>query len=226
MSSGLSYPVLLYEIPKNILAIFSLIYVTTFDPRIKLLKEARTAHGILGPLPTLTPWIKDVPHLCPSLPDIDLPMEVPPNITFCGPITLKEIPLSRSDPELLTWLEKGPTIIVQLGTHEQASTEMAIELAGGLRVILDQRPDIQVLWKLKNAKSFKDTLDEVLGQDVKLGRVKIEAWINADPISILETGHIVCAVHHGGANSFFEAAWYVLTLQASLIAFISANEVP
>jgi hypothetical protein len=225
MSSGLSFPVSWSEIPKNVLAIFSLIYVTTFDPRIKLLKAARTAHGISGPLPTLTPWIKDVPHLCPSLPDIDLPMEVPPNITFCGPITLKATPLSRSDPGLLTWLEKGPTIMVQLGTHEQASAEKARELAGGLRVILDQRPDIQVLWKLKNATSLKDTLDEVLGQEVKLGRVKIEAWINADPISILETGHIVCAVHHGGANSFFEVAWYVLASLASLLVFISANEV-
>jgi UDP:flavonoid glycosyltransferase YjiC (YdhE family) len=210
MSSGLSFPVSWYEIPNNILAIFSLIYVTTFDPRIKMLKAARTAHGILGPLPTLTPWIKDVPHLCPSLPDIDLPMEVPANITMCGPITLKTVPLSQSDPELLTWLEKGPTIMVQLGTHQQTSTEMAIELAGGLRVILDRRPDIQVLWKLKDAKRYTDTIDGILGQEVKLGRVKIEAWINADPISILETGHIVCAVHHGGANSFFEAAWYFL----------------
>jgi hypothetical protein len=137
-------------------------------------------------------------------------MEVPPNITLCGPITLKAVPLSRGDPELLAWLEKGPTIMVQLGTHQQTSAKMAIEIAGGLRVILDQRPDIQVLWKLKDAKRFTDTLDEILGREVKLGRVKIEAWINADPISILETGNIVCAVHHGGANSFFEAAWYVL----------------
>jgi hypothetical protein len=144
-------------------------------------------------------------------------MEVPPNITFGGPITLRPTPLSQSDPELLTWLEKGPTIIVQLGTHEQASAEMTRELASGLRVILDKWPDIQVLWKLKKARNLKDTLDEVLGQDVKLGRVRTEAWINADPISILDTGHIVYAVHHGGANLFFEVAWYGLNSPASYL---------
>jgi hypothetical protein len=98
--------------------------------------------------------------------------------------------------------------MVQLGTYQQTSTEMAIEIARGLRVILGQRPDIQSCGSSRMLIDLRIFSTKFLSQEVKLSRVKIEAWINADPILILETGHTVCAVHHGGANSFFEAAWY------------------
>ncbi|KAG6379763.1 hypothetical protein JVT61DRAFT_10300 [Boletus reticuloceps] len=33
------------------------------------------------------------------------------------------------------------------------------------------------------------------------------AWLDAEPISILQHANVVCAVHHGGANSFYEGVW-------------------
>lgn len=39
----------------------------------------------------------------------------------------------------------------------------------------------------------------------------IVPWIQAEIISVLETGKIAVYVHHGGANSYFEACKYVGT---------------
>jgi UDP:flavonoid glycosyltransferase YjiC (YdhE family) len=183
------------------------------DPKVKALNEARQAHGIEGALGTFTPWVKDVPQICPSVPEVDLPMNFPPNVLNCGPILLASPPIESSDPELLAWLEKRPTVLVSLGTHFEAYAETVKEQAIGLRILLDARPDVQVLWKLKTeAASGNDgmeSLRSILGQELENGRVRIESWLKADPVAILRSGHIVCAVHHGGANSYYEAAWYV-----------------
>lgn len=43
---------------------------------------------------------------------------------------------------------------------------------------------------------------DVLGDDIASGRVRIVDWFEAEPMAVLESGTVVCAVHHGGANSF------------------------
>jgi hypothetical protein len=43
-----------------------------------------------------------------------------------------------------------------------------------------------------------------LGDDIASGRVRIVDWFEAEPMAVLESGTVVCAVHHGGANSFLE----------------------
>lgn len=186
-----------------------------WDPRVQNLNRARYAHGIKEPLGTFTPWVKDVPHISPSLEASDLPMEIPPNVHTCGPILLASEPLSSADPGLFDWLQRKPTVLMVLGTHFEAYGETVREQALGLRVLLDTRPDIQVLWKLKvestTADQGRQNVDAILGQDIKSGRVRIESWLKADPISILTSGHVVCVVHHGGANAYFEAVWYVVS---------------
>jgi hypothetical protein len=200
-------------IPANIYCIFAVISCL-WHPRIKALNKERSAHGIKDSLASFTPWVKDVPHICPSLPEIDLPMTIPSNVHLCGPILLATTPVERSDPELLEWLQKAPTVLVALGTHHEARANIVRELALGIRVLLDTRPDIQILWKLKADKSSQDEdehmVSSTLGKELENGRVRIESWLKADPVAILETGNIVCFVHHGGANSYFEATWYVL----------------
>lgn len=182
-------------------------------PQVKALNEARHAHGIEGELGSFTPWAKDVPQITPSLPDADLPMNIPPDVHDCGPILVAAPPIESSDPELLDWLQKRPTVLVSLGTHFEAYAETVKEQALGLRILLDTRPDIQVLWKLKaessSEKVGQESLNSILGRDIQDGRVRIENWLKADPVAILRSGHVVCSVHHGGANSYFEATWYV-----------------
>jgi 2-acylglycerol O-acyltransferase 1 len=144
-------------------------------------------------------------------------MTIPSNTHFCGPILLASTPVARSDPALLEWLQKAPTVLIALGTNHEARADIVRELALGIRVLLDTRPDIQILWKLKADKGSQDEDDNVvlatLGKEIQKGKVRIESWLKADPVAILETGNIVCFVHHGGANSYFEASWYVLPTQ-------------
>ncbi|KAK3294448.1 uncharacterized protein B0H64DRAFT_418347 [Chaetomium fimeti] len=46
---------------------------------------------------------------------------------------------------------------------------------------------------------------EALWKYPRDGVVRIVDWLEAEPMAVLETGVVVCAVHHGGANSFLEA---------------------
>ena len=84
------------------------------------------------------------------------------------------------------------------------------KFAHGLRMLLDARPDIQVLWKLKPDRKVEaafwipEAVEEIF-DEVLAGRVRIEEWLPVGPICILESGQICCMVHHGGANSYNEA---------------------
>ncbi|KAI0418908.1 hypothetical protein F5X98DRAFT_362854 [Xylaria grammica] len=182
-----------------------------YDPQVKAINEARSAQGLHEPLGSFTPWVKDVPHICPSLPEIDLPLNFPANVHNCGPIMLPTPPMEESDPDLLAWIQKRPTVLMALGTHFEAYAATVREQAIGLRVLLDARPDIQVLWKLKAEETSegdgKESLNTILGEQIENGRVRIESWLKPDPVAILRSGHIVCAVHHGGGNSYFESTW-------------------
>ena len=85
-----------------------------------------------------------------------------------------------------------------------------MEFAGGLKTLLDARPDIQVLWKLQpdREKEAVDWIPEALEcilDEVTEGRVRLEEWLPVEPHCILQSGHVCCMVHHGGANSFNEA---------------------
>ncbi|RDW56481.1 glycosyltransferase family 1 protein [Coleophoma crateriformis] len=210
LSTGFPYPVPWNLIPENLYCTWVIISCL-WDPRIKALDAARHAHGIRGILPSFTPWVKDVPHICPSLPEIDLPVVIPPNVHNTGPILVATPPIAESDPELLSWLEQRPTILVSLGTLFEAVPETVKELCLGFRILLETRPDIQILWKLKPKSSFKkeinDIVQKLLFKELNEGRVRIESWLQAEPLAILESGHIICSVHHGGANSYFETTW-------------------
>ena len=73
-----------------------------------------------------------------------------------------------------------------------------------------------MLWKLKpeetSENNGRESVNAILGQELENGRVRIERWLQADPVAILTSSYVVCAVHHGGANSYFEAAWYFVLL--------------
>jgi hypothetical protein len=147
------------------------------------------------------------------LPELDLPFPygIPENVHHCGSVLLPSIPISESDPELLKWLKKGPTMLISLGTIYEASTKQVSEIAGGVRILREKRKEIQVLWKLgpQGGQEVRDDvlLNEILGGLVKEERVRIREWLDADPVAILQSGHVVAFVNHGGANSFFGGAW-------------------
>jgi hypothetical protein len=120
---------------------------------------------------------------------------------------------------------------VNLGTHLTADATEAVEMARAFRDLFNDALDtkygteLQILWKLKRKPSgisqddvnaAKDPnnftgpwkgIRDILGQKMDEDRVRITDWIAAEPKSVLESGHVICSVNHGGASSFNEAIW-------------------
>jgi hypothetical protein len=211
MATGLPYPLPWSKVLENIYCVFNAISTIMFDPVLKNLVAARKRHGIHGQLAAFEPYVRGIPYISPSLPEIDLPMEIPSNAHLVGPILLPTQPLSQIDPDLVKWLEKGPTVLLNLGSIQEGTTDQARGMALGLRILLDSRRDVQVLWKFRPAQvsNAEKEIEAILGHEIKNSRIRVQSWLHSEPLSILRSGFIVAAVHHGGANSWFEAAWYL-----------------
>lgn len=146
--------------------------------------------------------------LVSTWPEVDFPLLKQDHVIPCGPIVRKARPLG---PELTDWLERGPTLYINLGSLCALDEGRALELARCIKVVLDRNwgrdQKLQVLWKLKKTDHYKETseIDDLLVKYLKLDKVRIVSWIDADPAALLSSGNVVCAVHHGGANSYNEA---------------------
>ncbi|KAH7346493.1 UDP-glucoronosyl and UDP-glucosyl transferase family protein [Rhexocercosporidium sp. MPI-PUGE-AT-0058] len=223
IASGFSYPIPWQLIPANIYLKLALIWILVTSPKVRALIHYRKANKLPSLPPVFNIWQEDNHYLLPSVPETDYPCHVPPNVTPCGPILLPVTPVSHQDPDLFTWLKRGPTILINLGSHIRMDDIMAREFASGLKIFLDKKPNVQVLWKLKTfggvAVSSKSKpgsggfTDSGLGRknlatlsaEISNGRIRIVEWLSVDPLAILETGIIACSAHHGGSNSFHEA---------------------
>jgi len=148
----------------------------------------------------------DFVHICPALPELDFPFAViPENVVGCGPILLPSRPISQTAPELGLWLKRNPTVVINLGSHHIADAISAREMAKSFANVLNARPELQVLWKLKYDWQSDEDFTRILGSQVAGDRVRITEWIVPEMEALVETGSIVCFIHHGGANSFYEA---------------------
>lgn len=157
-----------------------------------------------GPFPLINAYTKESLHLTPSFSEMDFPFYIPENVISCGPILRQCQPLVESDPDLAEWLNK-PTILISLGSHVKPTERVAVQMAKAVQTVLTERPYLQVLWKLRYEWQDSDTFLEVLGPLIAAGSVKIVPWIESDIMAVLQTGQIITYVHHGGANSYFEA---------------------
>ncbi len=205
--SGFPSPVPWYLVLANIYLHLRLIGVFLFASRFRDMERCRKVAGLVGRYPVIEPWIADEEYLCPSLPELEAPsIFVPSNVTACGPITIPARVFAKSDPDFAGWLQKRPTVLINLGSHMLSEGADAVELAKGVRVVLGRHQDLQILWKLQSVVT--DELKAILGAELEAGgRARVRGWLETDPSSLLHSGHIVCSVHHGGANSFYEALW-------------------
>lgn len=100
-----------------------------------------------------------------------------------------------------------------LGTQFRVTAAEALEFALALRDLLDAAgKTLQILWKLKRTTegfSWDDgewkRVQDALRPEIDADRVRIVPWVKADPCAVLQSGHIVCSIHHGGASSHHEA---------------------
>lgn len=181
------------------------------NPLLKEVLEYRRSCGLSGRIPSIFEGFGDADIVLPSTPDIELPYVVPERVTGCGPILPPVVPIAKSHPELEAWLQRAPTVLVNLGSHIIFDEPFALKFATALRVLLDRRPDIQILWKLKTQGDTWDSLFskegafQIIAKEIADGRVRIEKWLAAQPIAILRVPSIMCMVHHGGSNSYHEA---------------------
>ncbi|TGO25525.1 hypothetical protein BPAE_0078g00240 [Botrytis paeoniae] len=203
--SGYNFPLPWYLIPLNIILMIRLIIIVVTSPNIKAIEAGRKKANIPGQYPFFVPYSKDVHYLLPTGREFDLKLpHIPENVTTCGPLTIPSFPLSQTDPELLKWLEKKPTILINLGSHVYGSKDFNRNIATGIRILISKNSSIQVLWKLKPTSPGPDPgITEILAPIAS--QVKLVPWLKPEPISILRSGHIIASVHHGGANSYYES---------------------
>ncbi|KAK1216781.1 hypothetical protein PQX77_020577 [Marasmius sp. AFHP31] len=208
--TGYPYPVPWHLIPVNIFINLWIGYNVSTNPRFTSLDAYRKAHANLD-FGFYEFKIPNAPYLCPSFPETDFPFFVPENVTSCGPFIFPYVPVEEKDPELARWLGRGPTVLVNLGSQHVMDGESVWGVVKGLRIVFANTrvaPDLQVLWKFKRPASDDwELIEEVVGKEIRDGKVKVIEWLEADPASIVAHPNVVCSVHHGGANSYNEAIW-------------------
>ncbi len=231
------FPVPGYLIPYNIFLNLVAVYMLVTDTRLKkTTQQLRSSIGAdvnlitANELGVLKPPPPGLRLLVSNSPEIDYPFDtIPPYIIPCGPIVRASPDVAEVDPALASWLARGPTIYINLGTHLAATPKEAADMARAVCHLLDRADEagygggktqqLQVLWKLKR-KVFKDEsqdvndysgawqeMRDVIGRLVDADRVRITNWVTAEPKSVLQSHHVVCSVNHGGASSFHEALW-------------------
>ncbi|KAJ3547461.1 hypothetical protein NM208_g1497 [Fusarium decemcellulare] len=232
VGSGLTMPIPLSQVPLNAYLFLRLIGIVVGDkhtPTItaKIREIANMPElDVFSNFDLLTSGLRDIDRvIVSSRPEVDFPAldiaSVPKDymdkICGCGPILR---PLEHVDDELSGWLKQGPVVYINLGTHCLTSEAEAIDMAKSLKTLLDKADSekekasgLQILWKLQKDVSRsgeysigpESAVHKVLGEEMDLDRVRIVDWLSSEPSSILETGDVICAVSHGGANSFYEA---------------------
>jgi hypothetical protein len=211
----------LHLIPANIYLIFSLIFTLVLSKPLKVKNAYLKQHDHNPALPFSTPDNdKTITWLLPSLPETDLPLAfIPENTIPCGPIIMDFAPVATSDAELSKWLSRRPTVVINLGSLYRFDEGSARSMLDGIEYLLERVKDVQVLWKM----SAEREEDAWVGEMRKLGhgdgRIRIENWIKAEMGAVLASDTVVLAVHHGGASSYHEAIWLVISSLLSRLSF-------
>ncbi|KAI0517720.1 UDP-Glycosyltransferase/glycogen phosphorylase [Xylaria bambusicola] len=205
LGSGFPYPVPWNKIPENILLNLKFISTMLWMPDIRDKQRYLESKGLKDPINFFALHRPDVPWLSQTMPEAAIPVDViPQNVTCTGPITLSVGTVAEQDEELAEWLIRAPTVLVNLGSGFEFSEQNAIIMAEAITKILDSS-NVQVLWKIKKDSSYTDQFLEPLLPFADVGRVKVERWLAADPSSLLESGHVIASVHHGGSGCYHEA---------------------
>ena len=174
------------------------------NPDFKELMNYRHSHGLPGELPSGGHAVKRSVHtFCFGIPELDFPIVLPQNVGLYGPATLDSNPVSKED-ELMTWLDGGKTIMMVMGSHFRYSDAQVRETIRAF--VAGTSPTDQVFWKLPDKAKFQHILDGELENERVKERFRIVDWVDADPGEIMRHENVVAYVHHGGANSYYEAA--------------------
>ncbi|KAI1848036.1 hypothetical protein JX266_006149 [Neoarthrinium moseri] len=217
MGSGLPFPVPWRKIPENIYLNIRFIYSVLFMPDVKVKRDFLKSKGLKDPINFYALYRPDVPWLTQTLPEASRPVDmVPVNVTCTGPISLSLGTVAEQDKDLARWLANAPTVLINLGGGFMWLEPQAKVMAQAVANILRRNPKLQILWKFRTeedglkeynvtVKPYSDDFKVEILPFLENGRLKMERWLVADPTSLLESGHIVASVHHGGTGCYHEA---------------------
>ena len=224
------FPLPLARVPANIfLILLALLCSALFDSHRRSI-QAYVERAFPGAKLTtlndlsLRPQELGAKFLVANLAEIEFPLaNIPRHIVPCGPMIRPALRVEEVDKNLAAWLGRAPTVYINLGTHLFFDEEFAGEMAKGVNILLDHSRSLewrdltgrlkglQVLWKLNNTAGDKEGLKgpwaavrRILSREMDEDLVRVVEWIEAEPTAVLEIGTVVCAVHHGGANTFLE----------------------
>lgn len=210
IGSGFSFPVAWRDIPANVYMVARMAYTMLTDATLASKREFLVDHGVKEPINFFNVHRPESgPLITQDTRGAAVPVEfVPPNVTATGPIVLSVATAEEQDPELAAWLARAPTVLVYLGSVMEYDEDRAAAMAGALRVLMLERPGVQVLWKLHKRldAELDDSVWKPLVQEfIDSGRLRVSEWLTVDPLALLETGNVVLSVHHGGASCYHEA---------------------
>jgi len=189
---------------KNVKMKLRMLYSYVIAWEFSTLVKYRNSRGIPRRLPHEIPLRKATGVISPDIVGLDFPFTKPSNLRLYGPIVLDSAPLQDLDPQLSSWLDAAPAVLMSMGTHLTYSKTQVRAVLRGFLTALD--PKTRVIWKSPQLSSFEDIIDELLPGPEDRGRFIIGDWIPVDPLSAMTVKNVATLIHHGGANSYFEAA--------------------
>ncbi|KAI1096537.1 hypothetical protein F5B19DRAFT_150660 [Rostrohypoxylon terebratum] len=211
MGSGIPYPVPWSRLLDNIYMNLRYFQILSSMPHFKAGQRFLRSKGF-GRITYHDLYRTNVPFLVQGLAEATIPLDhVPPNVTYTGPMYLSLSTPEEVSPELGQWLAQGPTLLVNLGSFFAWDIGRASAMAQAIADILEENPDLQVLWKFRKTGKefggvpFGDEFMDPVRPFLENGRLKMVPWLPVEPATLFETGHIVASVHHGGAGCFNEA---------------------
>ena len=207
MGSGFPFPVPFNLIVQNIFLNFRMISSLIKMPDLSAKRDFLKANGIPDPINFFGLHRPDVPWITQTTPAATIPVDfVPQNVSCAGPMVLSAAPAAEQDAELVQWIQQKPTVLINLGSAFTYSISQTREMADGIRLVLESNPDIQIVWKYRLSPNVVDFDWQAVVEPLEATqRVRATQWLSVDPSSLMETGHIVAHVTHGGAGGYHES---------------------
>jgi hypothetical protein len=117
MSSGFSFPIPWYQIPENIYLNARFIYSIMAGSSIRRKQAVLRKHGLKEPIDFMRLHRPDVPWITMHTEGAAIPVDVvPENVTSAGPILVHSAPAEQQDPEMVAWMKRAPTVLINLGS--------------------------------------------------------------------------------------------------------------
>ena len=202
--TGFSFPVPWHQIPENMYVTLRLAYYVLWRPNTRDDLHYLRKYGIESGL-SLSSHRVDVSFITQTLIEASLPVDVvPQNVTCAGAILLDSASARDQDLSLVEWLQKAPTVVVNLGSLFKYDENRARIMALAIQAVLEST-NVQVLWKLAKGVDFDDGFAHPLEKYIAQKRVVIKDWLTVDTFSLFETGYVAASIHHGGSSSYNEA---------------------